>query len=161
MTNTPIILPPNNPLAVVLIEPQIPQNTGNIARLCVCTGVELYLIGTLGFVLGEKLMARAGMDYLDHSRIQHLSTFEALLAKKPGWTSFYLSTKATQSYTQVNYPPNSLLVFGSETHGLPEAFMAHHQNQCFRIPMVNEARSLNLSNAVSVVLYHALGQQSF
>lgn len=148
----------NTPLAVVLVEPRIPQNTGNIARLCVCTGAELFLIGSLGFRLSEKHMARAGMDYLDHIHIQHLPDFESLLERKPGWSMYFLSTKAQKRHYDVAYQPNTLLVFGSETQGLPRSLIEAHPEESLRIPMLPDSRSLNLSNSVSIVLYEAIRQ---
>lgn len=152
------ILAPNSELAVVLVEPRIPQNTGNITRLCVCAGVELYLVGSLGFRLDEKYLDRAAMDYKSQIELIHVAEFDEVLSRKPGWTPFYLSTKATKSYTQVTYAPKSLLVFGSETHGLPAWLIEKNPEQSVRIPMTSESRSLNLSNSVSIVLYEALRQ---
>lgn len=146
-------------LVVVLVEPEIPQNTGNIARLCVCSGAELYLVGTLGFQLGEKYLKRAGMDYLDHLCIRHVPDFETLLTEKAGWTPFYMSTKAKRTYTDVRYPAKSMLVFGSESRGLPESWLVAHPEETFRIPMQADARSLNVSSAASIVLYEAIRQQ--
>ncbi len=154
------MLPQTSPLAVVLIEPRIPQNTGNIARLCVCAGVELFLVGELGFRLSDKFLERAGMDYLEHLHIQHRPSFTALLEEKPGWTAVYTSSKATRSHTQVTYPPNTLLVFGREDKGLPESFVKANPDTTVRIPMAPQGRSLNLSNSVAIVLYEALRQLS-
>ena len=153
------ILTPKTGLAVVLVEPRIPQNTGNIARLCVCAGAELFLVGDLGFRLGSsKHVDRAGMDYLEEIELQHVPDFQDVLAQKPGWSVCYLSTKAKQSYTEVSYTPNTLLVFGSETQGLPAWLIEQSPEQSIRIPMVDSARSLNLANSVSIVLYEAIRQ---
>jgi tRNA (cytidine/uridine-2'-O-)-methyltransferase len=153
-----LFLSPKSHLAVVLIEPQIPQNTGNIARLCTCTGTELYLIGTLGFRVGEKHFARAGMDYLDHLQIQHLPSYDALLAQKPGWQALYFSAKGQRNLWEVAFAPQTLLVFGSETQGLPAPWLAAHASQTVRLPMVDTARCLNLATSVGIGLYEALRQ---
>lgn len=151
-------LAPDAQLAVVLVEPRIPQNTGNIGRLCVCAGAELFLVGSLGFRLGEKYLSRAGMDYLDQIDMQHVMHFEEVLEKKPGWNVYYLSTKAKRGYTEVAYAPKTLLVFGSETHGLPARLIETNPETSIRIPMTEGARSLNLANSVSIVLYEAIRQ---
>jgi tRNA (cytidine/uridine-2'-O-)-methyltransferase len=147
-------------LIVVLVEPQIPGNTGNIMRLCACTGAKLYLVGRLGFVLNDKYLERSAMDYRDQVEPIHCATFEEVLARHEGYTPFFLSSKATQAHWGVVYPPKTMLVFGSETTGLPEAFLTAHAKHSVRIPMVPQARSLNLANAVSIVLYEALRQQN-
>jgi tRNA (cytidine/uridine-2'-O-)-methyltransferase len=147
-------------LAVVLVEPRIPQNTGNIARLCACTGAELYLVGDLGFRLSNKYLGRAGMDYMDSVEIHHLPSFEALLAEKPGWVPCYVDTYATQCYTDYAYPPKSLLIFGSETQGLPQQVVFNNPDTSVRIPMVAGVRSLNLSTSVAIVLYEAIRQHT-
>jgi tRNA (cytidine/uridine-2'-O-)-methyltransferase len=141
------------------VEPRIPQNTGNIARLCACTGAELYLIGSLGFRLNDKYLARAGMDYMDDIPIHHLPDFKDLLAEKPGWTPYFLSTKAKKSYLNVQFPGKSLLVFGSESHGLPGWLVDENPETSIRIPMRENTRSLNLANSVSIVLYEAIRQR--
>ncbi|HEY9746953.1 MAG TPA: tRNA (cytidine(34)-2'-O)-methyltransferase [Oculatellaceae cyanobacterium] len=146
-------------VAIVLVEPRIPQNTGNIARLCACTGAELYLVGSLGFRLGDKYLARAGMDYLDNVPIHHLPDFKDVLAEKPGWTPYFLSTKAKKSYMDVAFPEKSLLVFGSESHGLPAWLIEENPETSIRIPMRENARSLNLANSVSIVLYELIRQR--
>ena len=146
-------------LAIVLVEPRIPQNTGNIARLCACTGAELYLIGSLGFRLGNKYLERAGMDYIDDVEIHHLPDWPDLLAAKPGWTPYFIDTYGGKSHTEITYPENTLLVFGSETHGLPKWLWEDYPEQCLRIPMLEGARSLNLSNAVAVVTYEVVRQR--
>ena len=146
-------------IAVVLVEPRIPQNTGNIARLCACTGAELYLVGSLGFQMGDKFLERAGMDYLDEITIHHLPDWKDLRAEKPGWTPYFLSTKAKKSHLEVRYETPALLVFGSETHGLPGWLIDEHPDTALRIPMQPDSRSLNLANSVSIVLYEAIRQQ--
>jgi tRNA (cytidine/uridine-2'-O-)-methyltransferase len=146
----------NPEIAVVLVEPRIPQNTGNIARLCACTGAELYLVGSLGFRLGDKYLERAGMDYMDDIEIRHVPDFKDVLREKPGWTPYFVSTKATRNYTATAYQSPTLLVFGSETHGLPAWLIEENPQTSVRIPMQAEARSLNLANSVSIVLYEVI-----
>lgn len=146
-------------ITVVLVEPRIPQNTGNIARLCACTGADLYLVGSLGFRLNDKYLERAGMDYLDDIPIHHVSDFNEVLAAKPGATPYFVSTKASVNYTDVAYPDNCLLVFGSESHGLPAWLIEENPDTSIRIPMRPDSRSLNLSNSVAIVLYEAIRQR--
>ena len=148
----------NSGFKVVLNEPEIPQNTGNIARLCACTGSELYLVGKLGFALTEKHIKRAGLDYWDSVKIKQVPSLEELFQMFPDEEKYFLTTKATQSHFQAEFKPNSLLIFGSETRGLPiEVIQSNFQN-AFRIPMLPDQRSLNLSNSVSIVLYEAIRQ---
>lgn len=146
-------------IAIALVEPRIPQNTGNIARLCACTGALLYLVGSLGFRLNDKYLARAGMDYLDDIPIHHIDTYEALEEKFSDWAFFFASTKAGQNYATLAYPDKTVLVFGSETTGLPDWVIAEKPTQSIRIPMRANTRSLNLSNAVAIVLYEVIRQQ--
>jgi tRNA (cytidine/uridine-2'-O-)-methyltransferase len=150
----------------VLVEPRIPQNTGNVARLCACTGADLYLVGSLGFRLGanteehDRALKRAGLDYFNvGTPIRHVPEFHDVVADRPGWTPFFVSTKASQHYGDVLYPEKSLLVFGSETHGLPAWLIEENPRQAIRIPMRAEARSLNLANSVAIVLYEAIRQR--
>ena len=154
--NKPIFNSPD--IVIALVEPQIPSNTGNITRLCACTGTPLYLIGQLGFRLDDKFLDRAAMDYKEMVEPIHLWSFQELRDKYPEHTPFFLSSKAQQSHFDVRYPEKSLLVFGSETKGLPAAFVQSNLDQAVRIPMVEGRRSLNLSNAVSIVLYEAIRQ---
>lgn len=146
-------------IAVVLVEPRIPQNTGNIARLCACTGASLYLVGSLGFRLNDKYLERAGMDYMDDIPIHHLPDFRDVAERHPGWTPYFVSTKATLNYTGVRYDSPCLLVFGSETHGLPAWLIEENPQTSVRIPMQADTRSLNLANSVSIVLYEAIRQR--
>ncbi|MCE3236805.1 MAG: tRNA ((34)/cytosine(34)/5-carboxymethylaminomethyluridine(34)-2-O)-methyltransferase TrmL [Vampirovibrio sp.] len=146
-------------IAIVLVEPRIPQNTGNIARLCACTGADLYLVGSLGFRLNDKYLERAGMDYLDDIPIHHVPDFKDVLAAKPGWTPYFVSTKAQVNYTDAEYPQDVLLVFGSESHGLPAWLIEENPDNSVRIPMRANTRSLNLSNSVAIVLYEAIRQR--
>lgn len=143
---------------VALIEPRIPPNTGNIARLCAAADVPLHLIGPLGFSLDEKEVRRAGLDYWDRTDLwvhEHWFAFRDAIARE---RCFYFSANATRDYTGVPWAPNSVLVFGSETDGLPARILEKHPERCFRIPMPGDVRSLNLANAVSIVLYESLRQ---
>lgn len=148
-------------LNIVLVEPEIPQNCGNIARTCAATGSRLHLVRPLGFDISEKAVRRAGLDYwrlvevLDY---ENLSDFFARNTVEEMWC---LSTKAPRSYTQAQYHDGCYLFFGKETKGLPEPFLEAHRGSCMRIPMRSTARSLNLSNAVAITVYEALRQLSF
>ncbi|HEY9686135.1 MAG TPA: tRNA (cytidine(34)-2'-O)-methyltransferase [Coleofasciculaceae cyanobacterium] len=155
----PLLLEASPGVTIALVEPRIPQNTGNIARLCACTGAELYLVGSLGFKLGDKYLARAGMDYMDDIPIQQVPDFKDLLAQRSGYTPYFVSTKAEINYTDVVYPENTLLVFGSESHGLPAWLIDDNPDTSIRIPMRADARSLNLANSVSIVLYEIIRQR--
>lgn len=158
-SSTPLSFEADPKITVVLVEPRIPQNTGNIARLCACTGADLYLVGSLGFRLNDKYLERAGMDYLDDIPIQHVPDFKDVKAAKPGWTPYFVSTKAKRNYTDIQYPENTLLVFGSESHGLPAWLIEEQPENSVRIPMRPDSRSLNLSNSVAIVLYEAVRQR--
>ena len=146
---------------IVLVNPEIPQNTGNIARTCAATGAKLHLIEPLGFELSDKYLKRAGLDYW------HLMTYEvheswaAFLAANPGARLHFATTKAPRDYCAAEYGPDDYLVFGRETKGLDEALLAENYDRCVRIPMRPDARSLNLSNSVAILLYEALRQQGF
>ncbi|MBQ8080873.1 MAG: tRNA (cytidine(34)-2'-O)-methyltransferase [Clostridia bacterium] len=146
---------------VVLYAPEIPQNTGNIARTCAATGSDLYLIEPLGFRLEDKYLKRAGLDYFSMVRITVLPTFERLMERFPEAVYHFASTKAPRSFTQAAYGPDDFLVFGCETKGLPESLLSRVYDRCVRIPMRPGARSLNLSNSVAIVLYEALRQNGF
>ena len=146
---------------VVLYAPEIPQNTGNIARTCAATGSSLYLIETLGFSMNDKYYKRAGLDYFGMVNIRVLPSFEALISLFPDADYHFASTKAPRSYTEAVYGPDDFLVFGCETRGLPESLLERVYDRCIRIPMRPDARSLNLSNSVAVVLYEALRQLDF
>ena len=146
---------------VVLYAPEIPQNTGNIARTCAATGSRLFLIEPLGFSMSDKYYKRAGLDYFSMVDIQVLPSFDALISRYPDAAYHFASTKAPRSYTEVSYAPGDFLVFGCETRGLPESLLERVYDRCVRIPMRPGARSLNLSNSVAVVLYEALRQQDF
>ena len=146
---------------VVLYAPEIPQNTGNIARTCAATRTDLILIEPLGFSLSDKYMKRAGLDYFSMVDISVLPDFEALMRKYPDAAYHFASTKAPRAYTEARYGPEDFLVFGCETKGLPESLLSRVYDRCVRIPMRLDARSLNLANSVAVVLYEALRQQGF
>ena len=146
---------------IVLYQPEIPQNTGNIARTCAATGSTLHLIKPLGFSLADKYLKRAGLDYWHMMEYHVHENFEELLAQYPNACMHFLSTKAPKGYTEVEYGENDFLVFGCETKGLPESLLSKVYDRCVRIPMVSGARSLNLSNSVAVVVFEALRQQEF
>jgi tRNA (cytidine/uridine-2'-O-)-methyltransferase len=152
----PVFLPPTAPFDVVLVEPRIAQNVGNIARLCACTGSTLWLVGSLGFVSHDKYLKRAGMDYLDRVNVCHVADWTKVTEARPGWQAFFYSSKGRHSHFNLDYPPNSLLVFGSETHGLPEPFLRAMADKTIRIPMSPQGRSINLASSVAIILYDAL-----
>ncbi|EGO61807.1 tRNA (uridine(34)/cytosine(34)/5-carboxymethylaminomethyluridine(34)-2'-O)-methyltransferase TrmL [Acetonema longum] len=146
---------------IVLVEPEIPGNTGNIARLCAATRAELHLVKPLGFSVDDKSLKRAGLDYWHLLRIHYHDSIGEVIEQYPGKTFYFNTTKAHKHYAQVGFSPDDFLVFGKETAGLPETLLAEHRDYCIRIPMINDARSLNLSNAVAVVIYEALRQNGF
>ena len=146
---------------IVLVEPEIPGNTGNIARLCAATGAHLHLVRPLGFSVDDIYLKRAGLDYWYLVDIHYYDSVYEVLEKYPNNPRFLLTTKTTKSYASVQYTEDSLLIFGRETKGLPEEFRQKYAADCVRIPMIGEARSLNLSNSVAIVLYEALRQQGF
>ena len=148
----------NSGFKIVLNEPEIPQNTGNIARLCACTGSDLFLVGKLGFSISDKYLKRAGLDYWNDVNIRQFSSLDELFQEFPNEDKFFLTTKAKQSHFQANFKPGSLLIFGSETRGLPVEIINSNYNNAFRIPMLPNERSLNLSNSVAIVLYEAIRQ---
>ncbi len=146
---------------IVLVEPEIPQNTGNIARTCAATGTTLHLVHPLGFSIDEKQVKRAGLDYWPLVDLVEHDSLQDLFAAYPDAQFFYSTTKAPRSYTQVCYPSDAFLVFGKETKGLPEELLRQNLSRCIRIPMRDGLRSLNLSNSAAVVLYEALRQNGF
>ena len=148
-------------LNIVLFEPEIPANTGNIGRTCVATGTRLHLIEPLGFRLNEKSIKRAGMDYWEHLDVTRYINFEDFLEKNPGAKLYMATTKGQHVYTDVNYEPDCYIMFGKESAGIPEEILVKNPDTCIRIPMLSEIRSLNLSNSVAVVLYEALRQNNF
>lgn len=150
-------------LNIVLVEPQIPQNTGNIARTCAATGARLHLVEPMGFKVDDAKLKRAGLDYWHLLDITYYSSLDDFFEKNRDGKFFYFSTKATHIYSDVEYPDNSYLVFGKETAGLPEELLYANPDSCVRLPMINDssARSLNLSNTVAVGVYEVLRQWSF
>ncbi|MGI6112965.1 MAG: tRNA (uridine(34)/cytosine(34)/5-carboxymethylaminomethyluridine(34)-2'-O)-methyltransferase TrmL [Mahellales bacterium] len=148
-------------LNIVLVEPEIPQNTGNIVRTCAATGTDLHLIKPLGFSLDDKYLKRAGLDYWQSVKIKLYDSFTQLVESYKGRQFYYCSTKAPNCYCDVKYSNDCFLVFGKETAGLPRQLLIHNYQQCIRIPMKDNIRSLNLSNSVAIVLYEALRQLKF
>ena len=146
---------------IVLIEPEIPANTGNIGRTCAATGSHLHLIEPLGFILSEKNLRRAGMDYWKELSVSRYSGFSDFLERHPDAALFFATTKGQQLYTEVRYEPGSYLVFGKESAGIPEEILMRYPDRCVRIPMIGDTRSLNLSNSVAILLYEALRQNGF
>ena len=146
---------------IVLFEPEIPNNTGAIARTCACTGARLHLIKPLGFDISDKAVKRAGLDYSNLITYQVHPDLESFFLAYPGARMHFASTKAQHVYTDVTYQDEDFLVFGRETRGLPENLLEKVADRCIRIPMIPDARSLNLSNSVAIVLYEALRQQQF
>jgi len=143
---------------IVLVEPDIPGNTGNIARLCAATGAELHLVRPLGFSTDDRYLKRAGLDYWHLLNLHYHDSFAEVQQAYPDRRFYYNTTKAHKHHTDVPYGQNDMLVFGKETAGLPESLLAANREYCIRIPMIADARSLNLSNAVAIVLYEALRQ---
>ena len=148
-------------LNVVLVEPEIPQNCGNIARTCAATGAVLHLIRPLGFDISEKAVKRAGLDYWHLVDVRDYDGLEDFFSKNKVEQMWCLSTKAPRSYTEAEFQDGCYLFFGKETKGLPEDFLEAHREQCVRLPMRSCARSLNLSNSVAITVYEALRQLSF
>ena len=148
-------------LNIVLFEPEIPANTGNIGRTCVATGTRLHLIEPLGFHLDERSVKRAGMDYWEHLDVTRYINYEDFLEKNPGAKIYMASTKAPRCYTDVQYEPDCFIMFGKESAGIPEEILLQNQETAVRIPMMEEIRSLNLGNSVAIVLYEALRQNHF
>ncbi len=148
-------------LNIVLVEPEIPQNCGNIARTCAATGARLHLIHPLGFDVSEKAVKRAGLDYWHMVEVFEYQSLADFFEKNEVRQMWCLSTKAPRSYTESDFSDNCYLFFGKETKGLPEAFLEQHYDSCIRIPMRPDARSLNLSNAVAITVFEALRQLDF
>ena len=146
---------------IVLHEPEIPQNTGNIARTCAATGASLHLIKPLGFEIDSAKLQRAGLDYWDKLDITYYENLDDFFARHKDAKVYYFSTKAQNRYTDVKYPDDVYLMFGKETKGLPEALLHDHPGDCVRIPMRNHLRSLNLSNSVAIAVYEVLRQYDF
>lgn len=146
---------------IVLLEPEIPANTGNIGRTCVAAGARLHLIEPLGFRLGEKEIRRAGLDYWDQLDVSVYLNYQDFLEKNPGAKIYYASTKAPRIYTDVSYEKDAYVMFGKESAGIPEEILLENQERAIRIPMKGDIRSLNLGNSAAIVLYEALRQQEF
>lgn len=147
-------------LNIVMVEPEIPQNTGNVARTCAATGARLHLVGPMGFTVDDKKLKRAGLDYWHLLDITFYDNLEDFFAKNQG-EFFFFTTKALNTHSDVSYPDNAYLFFGKETKGLPEELLKANKDRCVRIPMIDEARSLNLSNSVAIGVYEALRQWNY
>lgn len=148
-------------LNIVLLEPEIPANTGNIGRTCAAAGAKLHLIEPLGFRLNEKSLRRAGMDYWKELDVATYLDFDDFRARNPNARIYMATTKAPRAYTEVRYEPDCYILFGKESAGIPEEILVRHRADCIRIPMAPGARSLNLGNSAAVVLYEALRQNGF
>ncbi len=148
-------------LNIVLHEPEIPANTGNIGRTCAAVGARLHMIEPLGFRLNEKNLKRAGMDYWDQLYVKTYINYEDFLERNPGIKIYMATTKAPKIYTEVRYEPDCYIMFGKESAGIPEEILVNHKEECVRIPMLGDIRSLNLGNSVAVILYEALRQNGF
>lgn len=148
-------------LNIVLHEPEIPQNTGNIGRTCVATGTRLHLIEPLGFSISDKAVKRAGMDYWEHLDVTVYEDFEDFCRRNPGAKVYMATTKGPNVYSDVSYEPDCYIMFGKESGGIPEEILVNNQENAIRIPMNPEIRSLNLANSVAIVLYEALRQNNF
>lgn len=146
---------------VVLVEPEIPQNTGNIVRTCAAVGARLHLVRPLGFSVEDRYLKRAGLDYWDKADIQYHDSFQEFKEKNLGKAIYYATTKAANTYADIRYPEEVFLVFGKETAGLPEELLRENKDRCIRIPMKPDIRSLNLSNSVAVVVFEVLRQKGF
>ncbi len=146
---------------IILVEPEIPQNAGNIVRTCAATGCNLYMVRPLGFELDDKHYKRAGLDYFPLSKIIVVDSFEEIYSKNKNAIFYFASTKSHKTYAEVDYPDGCFVVFGKESYGLREDLLKEHYDNCIRIPMNSEARSLNLSNSVAIITYEALRQQGF
>ncbi|MDD6735522.1 MAG: tRNA (uridine(34)/cytosine(34)/5-carboxymethylaminomethyluridine(34)-2'-O)-methyltransferase TrmL [Clostridiales bacterium] len=146
---------------IVLVEPEIPQNTGNIARTCAATGCRLHIVKPMGFTVDDKKLKRAGLDYWHLLGIRYYDSLGQFFAANQGGRFFYSTTKGVNTYSEVEYRDGDFILFGKETKGLPEQLLYDNKEWCIRIPMISEARSLNLSNSVAIVAYEALRQTGF
>ncbi len=146
---------------IVLVSPEIPQNTGNIARTCACTGAKLHIVKPMGFEIDDKKLKRAGLDYWHMLGVKFYESIDEFFETNKGGTFYYATTKAINRYSDVEYRDNDFILFGRETKGLDEELLHNNREYCIRIPMIDEARSLNLSNAVAIVVYEALRQTDF
>lgn len=148
-------------LNIVLVEPEIPQNTGNIARTCAATGSRLHLIKPLGFKIDDKKLKRAGMDYWYNVDIIYYDNIDDFMEKHKDDEMFFVSTKSKKVYAEVDFPDECYLLFGKESAGIPERILTSHMERCIRIPMIENTRSLNLANSVAIVTYEWYRQKSF
>ena len=148
-------------LNIVLVEPEIPQNTGNISRTCACTGASLHLVRPLGFSIDDAHLKRAGLDYWKYLDVTVHDSLEAFLDFAKGKPMRLASTKAAKNHTEKDYPNDCFILFGKESRGLPESLLKEHYSDCVRIPMMGDLRSLSLSNSVAIVVYEALRQSGF
>ena len=148
-------------LNIVLHEPEMPANTGNIGRTCVAAGARLHLIEPLGFSINDKMVKRAGLDYWDKLDVTVYDDFNDFCERNPGAKIYMATTKAHKTYTEVSYEPDCYIMFGKESAGIPEEILVDHEDTCVRTPMIGDIRSLNLSNSVAIVLYEALRQNNF
>lgn len=146
---------------IVLHEPEIPQNTGNISRTCAATGASLHLIEPLGFEITDARLKRAGLDYWQYLDLHYYKNLEDFYKKNPDGAFYYFTTKAPRAYTEIEYPDNVYLIFGKETKGLPEPLLEKNLERCVRIPMLENLRSLNLSNSAAIAVYEVLRQKNF
>lgn len=148
-------------LNIVLVEPEIPQNTGNIARTCAATGAALHLVKPMGFTVDDRKLKRAGLDYWDKLNITYYENLDEFLNRNAGEQMYFFTTKAPRRHTDIVYPERVFLVYGKETAGLPESLLQAHPDACVRIPMRENLRSLNLSNAAAIGVYEVLRQHDF
>ncbi|MTI81329.1 MAG: tRNA (uridine(34)/cytosine(34)/5-carboxymethylaminomethyluridine(34)-2'-O)-methyltransferase TrmL [Firmicutes bacterium] len=148
-------------MQIVLVEPEIPANAGNISRTCAVTGSALHLVKPLGFSTDDRHLKRAGLDYWHHLDLHYHEKYSEVEEKYPQGRFWYLTTKGGSLYTEADFQPDDFLVFGKETAGLPQQLLQANPDRCLRVPMINDLRSLNLSNTVALVLYEALRQQGF
>ena len=146
---------------IVLVEPEIPQNAGNIVRTCSAINAKLYMVKPLGFIMDDKHFKRAGMDYVALADITIVDSIQEIWDANPHAQFYYASTKSKKTHTEVNYPDGCFIVFGKESYGLSENILKHNYDKCIRIPMNENARSLNLSNSVAIIAYEAMRQQNF
>ena len=146
---------------IVLIEPEIPQNAGNIVRTCAITGANLYMVKPLGFEVSDKHFKRAGLDYRDFANVKIVDSFEEIYQANKDKPFYFASTKSKKTYCDVSYTEDCFIVFGKESYGIKETILKDHYDSCIRIPMLKDRRSLNLSNSVAIIIYEALRQQNF